>query len=183
TTAPATGFSNASVTRAEIGGAGSPARPLTAIGVTGTTRAVGPAIPVAVTTRGATPDTVTVIVFAPARGPSVHSPTDVDEPDVWPGTPAIFPPPADTVAEKLTSAIAEPHASYPTNCGAAASVSPAAAVCPSPDTKRIPAGLTVGPLASPQAADQASSPNANARDACNSFTETSRTTGILYLRR
>src|SRR5215467_1117337 len=147
TARPANGLSNASVMRAEIVAAGSPARPLTAIGVMGTKCAAGPGTPVAVITSGVTPDTDTVIVFAPARGPSVHTPTDVGEADVRPGVPATLPPP-DTFTENLTSAIGAPAASKTTNCGAAASVVPAAAVCPSPATRRISAGLTLGPVES-----------------------------------
>jgi hypothetical protein len=89
-----------------------------------------------------------VIVFAPARGPSVQVPIDVFELDVRPGVPEIFPPPDDTLTENLTSAIAEPDASYTTNCGAAPSVVPAGAACPSPETTRTPTGFTVGPVAS-----------------------------------
>jgi hypothetical protein len=111
TVTPDNGLSNASVTRAEIVGAGSPARPVTAIGVIGTTCAAGPGRPVAVMTSGATPDTDTVIAFVPAFGPSVHTPTDVDETDVCPGVPVTLPPPADTLTENLTSPMGEPDAS------------------------------------------------------------------------
>jgi hypothetical protein len=112
TTAPASGFSSASVTRAEMAAVtGSPARPLNAIGEIGTMCAAGPATPVAVTTSGATPDTETVIVFVSARGPSVHVPTDLGDADVRAGVPASVPPPDETPIVTLTSPIAAPDAS------------------------------------------------------------------------
>ncbi len=105
TIAPATGFSKASVTRAvTVPVTASPARPLNTIGVSGTKRVADPATPVAVMTSGATPDTDTVIVFVPARGPSVHAPTEVGELAVRPGVPAILPPPDETVTVNFTSA-------------------------------------------------------------------------------
>jgi hypothetical protein len=125
---------------------------------------------VAVTMSGATPDTDTVLVFAPARGPSVHAPIDVGELEVRPGAPTIFPPPDETLTVNFTSPMEAPDASNATNCGALASVVPAGAVCPSPATRRIPAGLTVGPVESWQAADQNNTPPATTCDARNNLT-------------
>ena len=171
TTAPPTGFSNASVTRAlRVPVTVSPTRPLSATGVSGTKRVAGPAMPAAVTTSGVTPDTDTVIVFAPARGPSVHAPIDVGELEVRPGAPTIFPPPDEMLTVNFTSPIAAPDASKATNWGAMASVVPAGAVWPSPATRRIPAGLTAGPMESWQAADKTNTPPATTRDVRNNFT-------------
>jgi hypothetical protein len=77
---------------------------------------------------GATPDTDTVMVFAPARGPRVHAPTEVGELAVRPGVPASVPPPDETVTVSFTSPMGEPDASNATNWGAVASVVPAGAV-------------------------------------------------------
>jgi hypothetical protein len=119
---------------------------------------------------GATPETDTVIVFEPARGPRVHAPTVVGELSVRSGVPASFPPPDETVTVNFTSPTGAPDASNATKWGAVASVVPAGAVCPSPATRRIPAGLTVGPVESWQAADQSNTPPATTRDARNNFT-------------
>jgi hypothetical protein len=93
----------------------------------------------------------------------------VGELSVRPGVPASFPPPDETVTVNFTSPIGAPVASNATNWGAVASVVPAGAVCPSPATRRIPAGLTVGPVESWQA-DKTNTPPATTRDARNNFT-------------
>lgn len=171
--ATATGLSNASVTRALTPPAtASPARPLNDVGASGMKCAAGPERPIAEKESGATSGTDTTRVFTRACGPNVHSPTDVDRLDVRAGTLASFPPPDATLIETLIPEIAAPFASYTTNCGAAASVVPAAADCPSPETTRIPAGLAVGPVESWHAAPPnpaASATKAAARDLRTNF--------------